>query len=81
MDTNSNKPKTPTWAWVLIIVIIIGGWFFYNRYAAAQTQAKYNSERALCVSETKAQNVFADPTSYCNSMSNSSLNSVYKVGQ
>jgi len=81
MDTNSNKPKAPTWPWVLIIVIIIGGWFFYNRYTSAQTQANYNSERALCVSEVTAQKVYADPAGYCNSIPNSALNSVYKVGQ
>ena len=77
----SNKPKAPTWPWVLIIVIIIGGWFFYNRYTSAQTQANYNSERAFCVSEVTAQKVYADPTGYCNSIPNSALNSVYKVGQ
>jgi len=76
-----NKQKSPICPWVLIIVIIISGWFFYNRYASSQTQAKYNSERALCVSEAKAQNYYADPVGYCNSISNSVLNSAYKVGQ
>ncbi|HUD07533.1 MAG TPA: hypothetical protein VMQ52_00415 [Candidatus Saccharimonadales bacterium] len=74
----SNKTKAPTWPWVLIIVIIIGAWFLYNRYTSGQ---RYDSERAYCVSQMTAQKILADPTAYCYSLPNSSLNSVYKVGQ
>lgn len=78
MDKDSHKQKTPAWAWVLIIIVVIGGWFLYNNYTSEQ---RHDRERAYCVSVITTNGYFKNPTGYCYQLPNSTLDSVYKVGQ
>ena len=62
---------------VIIVIVIIVGWFLYNNYTSGQ---RYDRERAYCVSSATTDG-WGHTASSCYGLSNSDLDSMYKVGQ
>lgn len=68
---------------MIVVIIIIVGWWFYNNYTSNQ---RYDKERAYCES-TLTTNVYGQKTNSfgntpnCYQLSNSDLDSMYKIGQ
>jgi hypothetical protein len=72
MNKNENNSSM-----AIIVIIIIVGWWFYNNYTSNQ---RYDKERAYCVSSATTDG-WGHTASYCYGLSNSDLDSMYKIGQ
>jgi len=74
MNKNENNGSI-----AIVVIILIVGWWFYNNYTSNQ---RHDKERAYCES-TLTTNVYGQKTeiSNCYRLSNSDLDSMYKIGQ